>query len=109
MLAVTVPGDPGGTLIFTRMLSQGNSCEFGHYDYAHSFVRSLRIYSRAVHKPMMTQLLYVLVGTVLSDAGMLLPVKMSLGLQAIGALGTAIAFVVIMYWFRQECYSVKTE
>ena len=49
MLAVTVPGDPGGTLIFTRMLSQGNSCEFGHYDYAHSFVRSLRIYSRAVH------------------------------------------------------------
>lgn len=63
----------------------------------------------SVYKPMMTQLLYVLVGTVLSDAGMLLPVKMSLGLQAIGALGTAIAFVVIMYWFRQECYSVKTE
>ena len=43
------PGDLGGTLIFTRMLSQGNSCEFGHYEYAHSFVRSLRIYSRAVH------------------------------------------------------------
>ena len=49
MLAVTVPGDPGGTLIFTRMVSQDNSCEFGHYDYIHSFVRSLRIYSRAVH------------------------------------------------------------
>ena len=49
MLAVAVPGDPGGTLIFTRMVSQGNSCEFGHYEYAHSFVRSLRIYSRAVH------------------------------------------------------------
>ena len=63
----------------------------------------------SVYKPMMTQLLYVLVGTVLSDAGMLLPVKMSLGLQAIGALGTAVAFIVIMYWFRQECYSVKTE
>ena len=63
----------------------------------------------SVYKPMMTQLLYVLVGTVLSDAGMLLPVKMSLGLQAIGALGTAVAFIVIMYWFRQECYSVKTK
>lgn len=63
----------------------------------------------SVYKLMMTQLLYVLVGTVLSDAGMLLPVKMSLGLQAIGALGTAVAFIVIMYWFRQECYSVKTE
>lgn len=49
MLAVTVPGDPGGTLIFTRMVLQGNSCEFGHYGYAHNFVRSLRIYSRAVH------------------------------------------------------------
>ena len=63
----------------------------------------------SVYKLMMTQLLYVLVGTVLSDAGMLLPVKMSLGLQAIGALGTAVAFIVIMYWFRQECYPVKTE
>ena len=63
----------------------------------------------SVYKLMMTQLLYVVVGTVLSDAGMLLPVKMSLGLQAIGALGTAVAFIVIMYWFRQECYSVKTE
>ena len=50
MLAVTVPGDPGGTLIFTRMVSQGNSCEFGHYDHAHSFVRSLEIYFRAVHE-----------------------------------------------------------
>ena len=31
------------------MVSQGNSCEFGHYDYPHSFVRSLEIYFRAVH------------------------------------------------------------
>lgn len=58
MLAVTVPGDPGGTLIFTRMLSQGNSCEFGHYDYAHSFVRSPRIHSRAVHAIMMMYSFY---------------------------------------------------
>ena len=49
MLAVAVPGDPGGTLIFTRMVSQGNSCEFGHYNFGYSLVRSLRIYSRAVH------------------------------------------------------------
>ena len=49
MLAVTVPGDPGGTLIFTRMVSQGNSCEFGHYDFGYSLVRSPRIRSRAVH------------------------------------------------------------
>ena len=50
MLAVTVPGDLGDTLIFTRMVSQGNSCEFGHYNFGYSFVRSLRIYSRAVHE-----------------------------------------------------------
>ena len=49
MLAVTVPGDPGGTLIFIWMVSQGNSCEFGHYDFGYSLVRSPRIYSRAVH------------------------------------------------------------
>ena len=46
---MAVPGDPGGTLIFTRMLSQGNSCEFGHYDFGYSLVRSPRIRSRAVH------------------------------------------------------------
>ena len=40
ILAVTVPGDPGGTLIFTWMVSQGNSCEFGHYNFGYSLVRS---------------------------------------------------------------------
>ena len=49
MLAVAVPGDPGGTLILTRMVSQGNSCEFGHYNFGYSLVRSPRIYSQAVH------------------------------------------------------------
>ena len=38
---MAVPGDPGGTLIFTRMVSQGNSCEFGHYNFGYSLVRSL--------------------------------------------------------------------
>ena len=46
---MAVPGDPGGTLIFTRMVSQGNSCEFGHYNFGYSLVRSPRIRSRAVH------------------------------------------------------------
>ena len=72
MLAVTVPGDPGGTLIFTRMVSQGNSCEFGHYDYAHSFVRSLRIYSRAVHHSNFYVVLAMLISLTVLIAGALM-------------------------------------